>query len=337
MDDKNEFEELEKRVGNLERTIKRNNGVTQGVVKTVGGLSGAAFGYGLIGPYARDLAEFVGGSWHGIDLAIKLSNSYFRNEESVNRYLGNIDSGVKERYLENRVNEQLLLTASQEALEATQRGSLNVPTIESKPVKSLRGLKGWIIEKTKGIGKSDEEKKEIHIQNTGQYRDNYNALARLRMSAVEKSELLKGEIVGQSRKLEKSEYNTGKIDERGLGIFDSLIREYNNASDVLRNIVELDISQINEGVLNKIYEQVVSDAKNYGIVPYSAEGAGDIGVMGATILGAWLGYKVSRPIARIGNVAYCFGKDIIKGASKVGKGIAKRVKSKELNSDGEKN
>lgn len=337
MDNKNEFEELEKRVGNLERTIKRNSGVAQGVVKAVGGLSGAALGYYFVGPYASDLAEFVGESWHGVDLAIKLSNNYFGNKDPVNKYLGNIDSGVKEGYLENRGHEQLLLTASQEALEAMQRASLKIPTVESKPVKSLRGLKGWIIEKTKGIGKSEGEKEEIHIQNTEQYRDNYNVLARLRMSAVEKSELLKGEIVGQSRKLEKNEFNTGKIDERGLRIFDSLIREYNNVSDVLRNIVELDIRQINEGVLNKRYEQVVSDAKNYGIIPYSAKGWGDIGAMGATILGAWLGYKVSKPIARIGNVAYYFGKNIIKSASKVGRGIAKRVKRKRLNSDGEKN
>jgi len=336
MNDKSEFRELEKRVGNLERTIKRNNGVVQRVVKSVGGLSGAALGYGLVGPYAKDFAEFVGESWHGIDLAIKLSNNYFGNENSVKKYLENIDPGVKERYLENRGHEQLLLTASQEALEAMQRASLKIPTTESKPVKSLRGLKGWIIEKTKGIGKSEEEKEEIHIQNTEEYQSNYNTLARLRMSAVEKRELLNGEIVGQSRKLEKNEYNTEKIDERGLRIFDSLIKEYNNVSDVLRNIVELDIRQINDGVLNKKYEQVVSDAKNYGIIPYSVEGFGDIGLMGATILGAWLGYKVSRPIAQIGNAVYYFGKDIIKSASKVGKSIARKVKRKRLNSSGEK-
>lgn len=327
--DENGYSDHERRIRNLERTLKTDSGV----VRAFGIAVGASAGYEFLGPYARHLGEFIGESWHGVDLAVKLGKNYFRNKDSVDKYLDRIDGQVGESYVKNTREENILKDISVEGMEGMQRGALKVPSVESKPVRGLRDIKGWIIDKTKGV--ITGEKEEAEIQNSEGYRDNYNALARLRVSAVEKRELLKAEIVGQSKKLEENEYNTGSIDEEGLKIFEDLIKEYNNTSDVLRNIFDLDIREINSGTLDARYQKAVSDANAYRIIPYSAENLGDVGVLGATILGGYLGYKISKPIIKISNMAYNTGKVVAKGVYKTGKKVLNKMRKKKLNTLGD--
>lgn len=332
MEKETNYENHEKRIQKLERSLS----VDKGVVRTVGTAGGAVLGYEALGQYARDLAEFIGGTWHGIDLASKLAKNYFGNSDAVERYVGKINNNVSEQYVRNVGEESILADASREALEAMQRGSFKIPGSDTKAVEGITGLKGKILQWTKGLGRSEEKKEEVKIQNSEQYKDNYNALAELRMAIIEKREILKAKMKEQAKKLEHTEYNISKVDEAGLKIFEDLIKEYNMGCELLRGISSLDVGEINAGKLNARYNEVASQVDKYGVKPYDASKWGDAGVMGATVLGAYLGYKVSRPIARIANFAYHLGIDIGKGAIKTGKFIAEKIKKKRINTGGNK-
>ncbi len=335
----------EKRIKRLEDAL-RNEQIGK-AHQAVGAATGAAVGYKALGDYAKGLGEFVGETWHSIDLAGKVVSNYFESRESLDKYLQHIDVGARENYAKNLKVESLISDVSREALEAMQRASAKMPGAESKVVKGIAGLKTRIMEGTKAFFADDERKEEIAIQASEEYAGKHDALAELRMAIIEKREILKAKMKEQAKKLEHSEYNTGKVDLDGVNILEGLVREYNTGCELLRGIGSLDVKEINAGKLNSRYNGVVSQVEKYGVKPYDASNWGDAGIMGVTIAGAYLGYKIAKPLTPLVRGGFYLGKQGVRlGKNLVGVvnkgarglfGIQKKLNSqKEKENNGNK-
>lgn len=334
------YEGHEKRIKRLEDSL-RNEQIGK-AYQAVGAAGGAAVGYKALGEYAKGLGEFVGEAWHSIDLAGKVASNYFESRESLDKYLQHIDVGVRESYAKNLKDESLVSDISREALEAMQRASAKMPGAESKAVKGIAGLKTRIIEGTKALLADEKGKEEITIQASEEYARKYDALAELRMAIIEKREVLKAKMKEQAKKLEHSEYNTGNVDLDGVKILEGLIREYNTGCELLRGIGSLDVKEINAGKLNSRYNGVVSQVEKYRVKPYDAGNWGDAGVMGVTIAGAYLGYKIAKPLTPLvrggfylGKQGIKFGKKAVKLANRGTMALVGKIQ-KKLNSRKEK-
>lgn len=334
------YENHEKRIKRLEDSL-RNEQIGK-AYQAAGAVIGGTFGYKILGDYAKGLGEFIGETWHGMDLAGKMASNYFESRESLDKCLENIDAGTRENYRKNLENESLIVDASREALEVMQRASAKLPGAESKAVNGIVGLKGKIIEWTKGAGRSDEKKEEIAVQGSKDYAGKYDTLAELRMAIIGKREVLKAEMKKQAKKLEHSEYNTGNVDKEGVKILENIVREYNMGADLLSGISSLDTREINAGKLNSRYNEVVSQVERYGVKPYDSGNWGDAGIMSVTIAAAYLGYKIAKPLTPfvrggfyLGKQGFKLGKNVVGGVSKGSKELAGKI-WKKLNSQKEK-
>ena len=120
----NAYENHEERIRKLERAGRGSR-----LVRIAGTAGGGALGYSVLGSAARDLAEAAGETLHGIEVANRIVKGYFSKGEV--KYLGKIDERVRGNYEQNLREEHLLSDASREGIEAMQRASLKVPTVES--------------------------------------------------------------------------------------------------------------------------------------------------------------------------------------------------------------
>ncbi len=314
-------QKLEKQVKGLKGKARRDN---------IAGVAGVATGAGAVGYFlgdvSREVGEGIGEVYHGMKVVSNLGKFGSNVEEGImTEYVEMLPEGVSGVYLDNLDNESLIVDGSREALDALQRGAMHFPGQEVEPVRNIRGLKGSIIQKTKGWITGDKE--EAEIQNTEQYAENYDDLARLRTSALLKREGLKDEIGDYCGKLYLNEQNTGNVGEGGLEVLENLVVQHNNLSGLLSNIGELDIRDINEGELNEGYQGAVQDAKDFGVKGYSVDNWGDAGFLASLVVGAYLGNKFAKPVFKAGNLAYSLGSGAVKRTAKGVGALARGIKS----------
>jgi hypothetical protein len=319
----NNVEELENRLAKLEkkerrRKIRKN---TQESLAYVGAGGAAAGTYAIAGDSIKKLSEGIGETIHGARKATELASVPFRDKELTKKYIGELSLDLQQSYRENLDMEpNPIFQGLKEAGKSGQRGSTNIPGMESNTAKGLRGFKGWLIEKTKSIGGNADE---ASIQNSEQYLVNENEMQRLQLSAIGKRESIRGEMGKLAQKLELSIINTNQLDKEGLEKMEGLVREYNSTSELIGNIGELDIRQRNEGMADDSYSNVMEQAQNYGILPYDSSGAGNIGLGAGLVLSGIVGYKIAKPIVKGAFGVYDAGKFGAKIGYKAGKVIGK--------------
>jgi len=304
---------LARRIKKLE--VRNRRGMLVGPGAAGAAALGTHFG---AGDWIRGKADGVEEIYHGAKVAAKLTDFGKGDLELADELIKeNVDGALAREYFENVESGSKLVTGSQEALEAMQRNYAVVPGSETKPVREIRGLKGWIIEKTRGpvreIAGADDKPGESAQINTEQYRDHYDNLAELRQTAVLRREELRGEMGHLAEKLQKTELNTGEIDGGGVEALEGLVREYNQASEVLGEIRGMEVDDIFQGRENTTYASTLEKADNYGIQPFQPGAFADVAIVGADIAAGIAGYVVAKKASR----AYHAAGDAVRGVANV--------------------
>jgi hypothetical protein len=268
----------------------------------------------------RDVCE---GTAQAVD-ALKTASQIFsvqNDDENVDACLELIDPNTAKTYTNNQGNYfEKFKDSTGDALEGMQRGALNLPGMESKPVTGLRGAKGWIIKKSKSLFTDDEE---AEIQNDPNYTLNYNELGEYRLAARKMTQDISEEINDYCTKISVNESKGNTATTKQINQLEELVKSHNEIIGVVDNMETLGMQEIQAGVENPEYTALVGQAKDYGIKPYDSSSVGDIGVTTGFIAAAVIGYKLAKPIQKgVNTIAYGYN-----GAKKGISKIAKTVKS----------
>ncbi len=293
---------LEKEVARLKRKTRGN-----APWRVTGAVAGAGVTYGVAGNWVREKADAMEELYHDFRVASNLLNF---GEGEAAYYIGYIDGVVANEFLNYRNNESRLTDISRESLQALQRASAAFPGQQTKVVEAAKGIKGTIFEMTMGMVANEEEEEDNAMRGTKQYQKNYNELAQIRVSALERRELLREEMDGLAVKLKRTELNTGQIDQSGINSLEALARKYNCASDVLNDILNMRVITAYEK--DEGYQAIVQQAREYGIKPYQPGEWADNAVTGALILGAYVGNRLGRTAGNI----YRSGRELANVAAK---------------------
>ena len=299
-------ENLERRVEAVETWKKKQakeKRINAAIGITAPAISGAA-AYKFLGKEARKAGEFIGETIDAVKVAKRLLTPDSKSAE-VENYIKRINPDTAEAYLSSRNESYLskLEDSTRLLLDSGGRASENFPGSTSKPVKGLRDLKGRIIESTAFW----REKEETETRNTEQYQENYNHLAAIRFSAINKLRQINKEIEGYCDKLSINEARGIKIAEKELNLLEKMAKEYNAMAGIAQGSTELSVQEINQGIESQQYTSIISEAKEYGIKTPNYQMWGDRGIIATTIIAAYLGNKIAKPATFAVKEAYKTG------------------------------
>jgi hypothetical protein len=307
----NRISALEIELAKLRSQSKKGN--------VLGALGAVAGGIALpvyAGEWVTSKVNAVEELYHGLQTASRMANLSGGSSASVERQLQYVPAELKQQFEAYLSNRDILSEAPKEALEVMQRESDAFPGQHTAPVEAGKGVKAWVLTKSKSWFKPEARKEEIKQTNTTQYTQNYNDLAKIRTSALEHREVSLQEMKSLASKVEQNEASSGAIDAAGRQRFESLVKEHNNACKVLKDIHNLKPGEIYQGKESASYITTTQEAKNYGITPFQPGAWADNAMVGLTILGAFAGYKA----ANIATAAYHTAEDIARGTYAVGRG-----------------
>ena len=233
----------------------------------VGGAAGAGLGYVL--------GDSLGGLFAVAEEAARDSRVIYQFSRTDNTHLeailGSVPQDVRETYASNLEQRSGLYKGTWDYVENLQRHALKTPGAESTPVKGARDIKKDILGWTKGL-LGGEKKKEAEVQTQPQYTDNYNDLAKLRMSLMERITEIEYGMNETAYKVRANENNTHESDESGRTLLVDLFREHEKSFALLKGFKELKPEQILEGNNDSKYAEVVKRSSEYGIKPYEPNG-----------------------------------------------------------------
>ncbi len=233
----------------------------------VGGAAGAGLGYVL--------GDSLGGLFAVAEEAARDSRVIYQFSRTDNTHLeailGSVPQEIRGAYASNLEQRSGLYQGTWDYVEALQRQSLKTSGVESAPVKEIRDLKKDILGWTKGL-LGGEKKKEAEVQTQPQYTGNYNDLAKLRMSLMERITEIEYGLNEAAYKVRSNENNTHESDESGRTLLVDLFREHEKSFALLRGFKELKPEQILEGSNDGKYAEVVRRSNEYGIKPYEPNG-----------------------------------------------------------------
>ena len=265
----------------------------------VGGAAG-----GLVGYVAGD---YLSGIFGAAEEAARDSKVVYQFSRADNNHLegilGSVSQGTRETYSSNLEQRSGLYKGTWDYVEALQRQALKTPGAESAPVKGARDIKKDILTWTKGLF-GDEKKKDAEVQTQPQYTGNYNDLAKLRMSLMERITEIEYGMNEAAYKVRANENNTHKSDESGRVLLGDLFREHEKSFALLRGFKELKPEQISEGSNDIQYFEVIKRANEYGIKPYEPNGfLSKNAALGVTAIGFGLGAMVGDFVTTKGGYA----------------------------------
>lgn len=273
-------------------------------------------GLGL-GGAAGGLAGYViGNSLDGLFGAIEESARDFRvissfdskDKRHFEAILGDISESRRGNYESNNNQRTALYQGSWDYMESLQRQALKTPGAETAPVKEVRDVKKRLFEWTKGLF-GDEAKKEAEIQSNPRYSENYNGLASLRVSLMERIGALEEGMNDISYKIRANESNTHYLDDSGRKILYDLMDQHERSFELLRGFRSLTPEQVLEGANDLKYKELVETARSYGIKPYvpngilsnySSLGIAAMGVFFGAMLGSFVTGKGEYVVRTVG-------------------------------------
>jgi len=345
---KRKVENLEKEVYSLKKREKKRKRKQQiGQVSGIAGAAGAAVVTKLaLEDILKGFGESVGGLVDAVKTADAIMNVGVQKDKTLmNSYLSKISPDVRKAY-ENANSQNYfkrVTEAGRTALETMSRGFENFPGNQSKPIKGLKKVRKWIIEKTRAPFESKNHKGETKIRGTEHYDRNYNQLAELKADAYRKRRDIQNEMIRVARTAEINKQKGNlKAAEKGVKEFENLAKTYAYISEkFIDEINSLGVREINN---DAIVEQRMREAEKYGIERDNFDGYADgvflAGLVAASALGYYAGrklgrsaYTIARPIAYTAKALYQGSKKLSKRAVKT----AKLLKNKAVNKFKKKN
>ena len=277
----------------------------------------------------RDLGEMVGET---IDSTRFVARALIPEDKSptemVATYLERIPPDVRESYIQHTSESYFekigrLFDRDDKAVAHSKAGEVaeKFPGAQSEPVKDVRGLKGWILTKTKEIltGADEPRKEEIEATNTPEYQEHYNLLANTKGAGIDRLTKIRRGIEKFCEKVELAEMKTGKVDTKTTEILEGMVREYNGVAELLGSIDHLPVMDVKRGLESQEYAAVIKTADDYGIKPADYTGWGDGIFYGAIAVAALAGGVISRLGGGIADTLYAGTKTGAKALGYIGK------------------
>ncbi|MEK6909062.1 MAG: hypothetical protein AABX23_03360 [Nanoarchaeota archaeon] len=250
----------------------------------------------------------------------------YKFEKNDRAYLDKISKDLPidtlQTYQANLDGKNQLYQGAWDYIESLQRQALKLPGAESKPVKKATGLKDRIFEWTKGkLGEKSAKEAQIQVQED--YIDNYNNLARLRASLMERINDIEYSLNETAYKILANEHNTHDKDRIARSeLIDGLFSQHNVSFDLLRQFRNLTPEQVLEGIRNEKYLDAIQKATEYGIKPYEPHGfltrnvalVSTLGVaVAGAVTGGIVGNKAGYTVSRVAQA----GKDLTSYVAKM--------------------
>ncbi|MFA5992624.1 MAG: hypothetical protein WC796_02890 [Candidatus Pacearchaeota archaeon] len=312
-------DDIETRLRTLERKASREKTVSAmetGARMAGAAVAGGAF-YRYLGDSARGLGEFCGELGDGVRTARALA-SLGTSTDSTQHYLSLLPGNMAQVYQDSAGS---YLDAGRIGLETAQKASESFPGARSEVVQGIRGIKGTIIETTKGLIRGNRE--EVGKTNTPEYQANYNQLAALRVAGVKKMQSLEVQIDRHCQKLAVNEARVGKVDEEGIRILEGLVGQHNSILSLVKNSESLGVSEVSAGINSSQYQILITSAKTYGLQPVSYTDYGTAALLSGTLLAAYAGNRVGKFVVRAPIAAYRAGTKLVDAGVRTGRFVSR--------------
>ena len=256
----------------------------------IGGAAGGLAGYAV----GDSLGSLFGGAETVANEFKAVYNFDKTDKRNLDVLIESIPQKSRETYQSNLEQRSGLYQSVGDYIEALERQSLKIPTPGKEEAANARGGVRRLISGLFG----EKEKKEAEIRSKDQYATNYNDLARLRVSLMDRIAQIEKNMNKTAYNVQGNEHNTHMGDETGRTLLGDLFREHENSFALLRGFKELTPEQVLAGINDRGYAEVIRKVSEYGIKPYEPNGfltknaALGITVIGAAV-GTWAGNFVT--------------------------------------------